>query len=624
MIINFPYPRTARTRDGGTRDFDPVHDPRHRALLDRKIEEYVATHPEAAGARLETIDENEHMAVLVTGGRADRLPIKLSPAQCKDSRGVAEKVRDKYEQLYYSDDWPKYRLTEFHPNDGTAALERMGREQSYVRDVLAQKLRLNPWDIRVTGSARTSWTCAFDRVKHLYTAADDHALREACDAIGGEGMRFRADSRADTVTLTPGEPPRFRNTHPFPFATLGSGETTPFGVWLPRSGGDDYETAFIDWTESPFVLIGGEPGSGKSVLINTIIADTIAKGYEQAYVDLANKSTDFYWCRPWCHERYWGGEGLIQGAGVLNRIARDFSEEGERGRAWRANAWQNWKDIPDWAKRKYPRLFVIVDEYTTLVDGAQTVKNIGNPEKVLPAVFEEQFHGLARHDIIKSVRTLLRTGRAEGCTLVLATQTINQQSGLGPTTRDLFGNRIAQGPNPSDSLVNGVFHDIKALAPVPASIKNDPKTSKGVGRAEIAGAQGRVFKTFWAGHDGLSDTQALAAALIDRVGVPDDVDAARFLDTLRPHGPDDPVDVDYMRYLTERIDLPYDEALASDSMLVALKDAWDESKMNFGGNDPGAANPNRGGDRMAKPTASAGSDARLMDASDLARVMEHG
>ncbi|MFQ7494029.1 MAG: hypothetical protein ACLRL4_10625 [Bifidobacterium bifidum] len=59
------YPAQVKTKAGQVVDFDPVGNAAHRRLLDRNIDEYRHTHAEAADARLDHIEADRHVAVLV-------------------------------------------------------------------------------------------------------------------------------------------------------------------------------------------------------------------------------------------------------------------------------------------------------------------------------------------------------------------------------------------------------------------------------------------------------------------------------------------------------------------------------------------------------------------------------
>ena len=120
--------------------------------------------------------------------------------------------------------------------------------------------------------------------------------------------------------------------------------------------------------------------------------------------------------------------------------------------------------------------------------------------------------------------------------------------------------------------------------------------------------------------------------------MPNGVDAARFLRTLEPHGEDDPVDAEYMRWLTDRVSMPYARALATDPVLSAIKGAWDESRIALGerpdpipgmdadtdGADAGDGDADGDGG-AGLPAASPDTDSQpsgpVMDAHELARLM---
>lgn len=582
QMFEFKFPVTVKTRDGGMIPFDPAHDGTHRALLDRQISQWKTVTPAAKDAELDYIDMEHHVAKLVdrtvttVDTEAGRQIVSLAPADQKPTAG--DRIARVWEQRL------GLNMTRFEPYEGRAVFEHLTADQARARLMLADAWGIKPWDVQVSPRADGGWHCRLAPSIVFKPSKMDAATRQAAISIGRYGWTYEADAKHGVVDIIPGEPPTFLKTHPYPFDRLGDPadrDRTPFGVKLPARGGDHavWEPACIDWTESSFVLVGGEGGSGKSVLVNGMLASLIAQRPELSIIDLSNKATDYYWCRPWVTPGHWGCESIVQAAGVLNRLV-DEIEHGERDQVWKRNAWQNWLDIPKWAKQRYPLHYIVIDEYSSLVDEAQTVRSIPNPEKTLPAVFGSLFTGQAENDIKTRTLRLLRTARAQGYRLILISQTINDKSGLGPTTRDLFGQRIAMGPNPSESLMKGVFHDLASLPEIPENLAVEGVT-KGVGRAEFTGQPSCVFKTCYAGDSQYSDTYRLAQALIERIGVPDGVDATRFLKLLEPHGEDDPVDAEYMHEMTSRIDLPYGKALESDPILVALKQSWEESKAGY-------------------------------------------
>lgn len=622
------YPATVRTRDGSV-PFRPESDARHRKALEGLIAKFKTSHPEAASAELESIDADNHVAILSdrtvmsVNGDDRRKVVNLLASQCKPSAG--EQVDD-----YWSRQYPGFHMVEFHPYEGQAIFERLTKEQVRARNIIASKLGIKPWQVRVARAKDGGWRCRLDKEIIYQPSKHDKAMAEACVLVGHPGWWFEADSKTGVIDVHAGEPANFEPVHPLPPETLGAPENmrrTPFGVLLPRAGGLPFEPASIDWKEGSFLLIGGEGGSGKSVFTNVVLAEQIAQGVELTIVDTKSKSTDYFWCRPWV--KYWGCESIVQAAGCLNHLVWEM-EHGERAKAWAENAWQSWYDIPDWAKRKFPIHVIVIDEYASLVDEAQMCKTVPNPEKTLPPVLQQAYKGYAeyliRHDVIR----ILRLARFMGYRLILASQTVSQASGLPPNIRDLFTHRVAMGPNPSESLEKGVFHDLAGMPSVPANVI-DSGNSKGVGRAELAGMTGCVFKTYWAGRDGMVDTEVFGHMLADKVGLPDWCDRDRYFNTVAKHTADDPIDAEYMHVLTDRIAIGEAKAIASDPILQALKNAWDTSLSLMpaadGAPQEPAAEPAERPASKAAPSAPAevrpaGSGSPLMDASQLARLME--
>lgn len=639
-VFQFKFPTMVVDKASGERVvFDPASNADHRRKLDENIDQWRRQHPEAHDAQLDSIDMDAHVAVLIDHGvtsvncEGSQQIVNLRPADQKPAAG--ERIARIWEARL------GMKMVRFEPYEGRAVFEALDKDRVSARGILANALGVKPWEVMVEPRDDGGWRCRLARTIIWQPSKMAARTQEACEQIGHVGWTYTADAKTGIIDIIPGEPPVFLKTHPFPFDRLGSPadrDRTPFGVKLPARGGADvvYEPVEMDWRESSFLLIGGEGGSGKSVLANNLLASIVAQQPLLSVVDLANKATDYYWLRPWVTAGYWGCESVVQAAGVLNMLV-DEIEHGERARAWKENAWQNWLDIPRWAKEKYPLHYIVVDEYSSLVDEAQLVKRIPKADSVLPAVWAQMFTGQAENDIRSRVLRLLRTARAQGYRLILISQTVNERSGLGPTTRDLFGQRIVMGPNPSEALVRGVFHDVASMPVVPEHLTALGVT-KGVGRAEFTGQASVVFKTTYAGTQDRSDTYMLAQALVDRIGVPDGVDAARFLRTLEPHGEDDPVDAEYMRWLTDRVSMPYARALATDPVLSAIKGAWDESRIALGerpdpipgmGADMDGADAGDGdadGDGGAGlPAASPDTDSQpsgpVMDAHELARLM---
>ena len=561
--------------------FDKTNE-KHLRKLTMQIQEIAAKKdPELKNYSLFRVDDQQGVALLAPLGyekRDDTNAVKyfaVEPSELNNLKAAVDRIEQNSE-------YAGYFVVDINTTQRVLTAERMDEKALNAREHFATALGVKPWQIRVESTPEHGWKIRIRKDAAIYVASKyDKAMQEQVEVVGAPGWFFRADPETNVIVVYPGEMPTFPKSIPMPDEVWQEPNPTrtAFGMKLPENGRRTGDMATIDWKESSFCIIGGEPGSGKSVLMNDILAGEIASGVRLAIVDIANKATDYYWCRPWVEPGYWGCESEIQGAGVLNRLVQEM-KTGERARAWKQNGWQNWNDIPDWAKERFPIFDVVLDEFASLTNGAALCKSIPNPEKVLPPIFEQTFLNHAKYSIQKQVLDILRIGRAQGYRLILISQTINQSSSLPPTTRDLFGHRIVMDVNPSDSLVTGTFHDPKGMPDVPANVSLDG-VSKGVGRAELSGQGPCIFKTFYAGHDGMRDTEVLGRTLAQSVGLPEGIDQDRYFDTLRMHSGDDPIDVNYMNLLTSRIDMPYTDALMTDSILMQLKKGWDESKRLF-------------------------------------------
>lgn len=638
------YPAQVPTRDGGKVDFHPESDGSHRELLDRQIAKFKARNPDAKNAQLESIDKDRRVAILVDRSVAvieqespDRKLVQLEASQQKPSMG--DKVATQYERRLAG-----FKMTEFRPYEGIAVFERLTPEQATARGLLTAALGLKPWDAKLEPTSETDkqgrhgWRVTLGQGVVYQPSKHDGKTQEACEQIGAYGWWFEADARAGIIVIHPGEPANFEKAHPLPADTLGDAkwrDKTPFGVLLPKAGSLPYDTACVDWREGAFLLAGGSGGSGKTVFANALLAEQIAQGVDLTIIDTKSKSTDYFWARPFVKPGHWGCESVFQAAGVLNNLVAEM-DHGERAKAWAENAWQSWYDIPDWAKEKFPIHVIVVDEYSSLVDEQAAVKSIPNPDKILPPIIRQQYKGYAEYLIRYNVTRILRLARFMGYRLMLFSQTINDKSGLGPTIRDLFQQRVAMGPNPSESLEKGVFHDLPGMPSVPAHIVESGR-GKGVGRGEFEGLGSRIFKTWWAGRDGMVDTEWYGRTLAGMGFLPDWVDRDRYFNTIGKHGPDDPIDAQYMHELTDRISLPLDKAIATDQILSELRNALADAEANFGGggDDEGEpassseSSPSGGNDDPAPipgappapvPSAS-GEGTQVMDVENLARFM---
>ena len=108
------YPEYVNSKSLGRIEFHPESDASHRRMLERKLSEYRQKHPEAADAELESIDAENHVAILIdrsvasVTGDDKYKSIALPAKHCKPSAGP--EAAD-----YWSRQFPGWYMTEFHP-----------------------------------------------------------------------------------------------------------------------------------------------------------------------------------------------------------------------------------------------------------------------------------------------------------------------------------------------------------------------------------------------------------------------------------------------------------------------------------------------------------------------------
>lgn len=283
--FEYEYPVHVKTRAGGSVEFDPANNGSHRALLDRQIAKWQAGHPEAKAARLEFIDRDRHVAVLVDRQSSSvdmrddsSLEINLSAEHSKPSKGA--EVQAVYETKY-----PGYRLTVFHPYEGKALLEQLSDAQATARAQIATELGLHDWDLRVTPLEDGGWKVLLDEGITYQPSKMDTRMEKACLTVGRLGWWFDADPDTGVIEIHPGEPPTFPKLVPFPFDRIGDPtvrDKTPFGIRLARPG-ETGEPAFVDWTQSLGLLIAGLSGGGKMLGLDARIPVPASKRFPDGW-----------------------------------------------------------------------------------------------------------------------------------------------------------------------------------------------------------------------------------------------------------------------------------------------------------------------------------------------------
>lgn len=466
--------------------FDPK---RHADTLIKQIAEQAG----GDGWALDTFDPEKNeatasRAVSVTQVRASSatsMSVSL-PKEAKPSDGerIGKRLADQY---------PGYYMTAFEPHLGKATLTKMSAKEVRCRKAIADAVGAKEWEVTVKANADGGFSfglSTYTPSKHF-----DKLTEVATSVVGEDGWYVKVDANALVGQIVPSEPPTFPAVLPTPMERLGHGslDISPFGRVLPDPGVELGEEIVIDWTASPWTLLGGTPGSGKSVAINAIIADARSNGSELVIVDDRAKKVDFLWCKDFCRPGGWGANNLEQSVAALGLV---YDEGQKRAEVLERSGFVNWLDMP--LKERFTPILVIVDEMSALSVARPVPKGVPKDSPLMMEIDAENF---AKAMISNYINKIIAELRFVGIRMVLSTQATNANTGVPPALRTKMGNFLLQGTAPSRAARGQIFTDETAVPTVPGNVQAGGKRAKGVGVAQLEGQPSRVYKSLYASTD---------------------------------------------------------------------------------------------------------------------------
>lgn len=390
----------------------------------------------------------------------------------------------------FEDAHPGYTMVRFDPFLGRAQMRRLSEEEVRARAAIANALSVKPWLVQVRatpdGGFEVDLPASYTPSRH------DEKLTEVAEAVvGAPGWFVRTDPAALRATIVPSAPPTFPPMVHTPMDRLGQDWLrTPFGWNLPAPGQEVGEVASVDWRSSAHLLLGGTPGSGKSVAINAILADQLASGASVVVLDDAAKAVDFLWMRDMCRPGGWGCDSL---AGAVAALAMVYEEGRRRAEVLARTGYVNWLDMPD--GERFTPLFVLVDEVSALLVTDKVPTGIPKTHPLVQEVLETNLLKVTLGSLISKI---VAEQRFVGVRMVLSTQVTNANTGVPPSLRAKIGHKLLMGSNPSRSARAQMFSDETAVPTVPANVQADPEASRGTGASDLEGAAPRIVKAFFA------------------------------------------------------------------------------------------------------------------------------
>ena len=369
-------------------------------------------------------------------------------------------------------------------------------------------------------------------------------------------------------------------------------------------------------TDDHMYLTAGFVPTHNSVTINNIITSQLAAGVELYVIDHPVKSTDYDFLKPWITR--WGCESLLQAAGLVKMLLDDIEEGGERFELFRKYGWANMNAVPEHMRSQVKYRLLVVDELSQLTVGAKDAGSLS--KKASAPQVEKALEGQIRAYILSNLIKLSQIGRAYGVHLIVATQYASANTGMPQELKGNLGGKILLGARPNKNQKALAFNNADDVPSVPEAAIRDG-VSKGAGSSEFEGQTAVAFKSYWPGRHGYTDQQALGQALIELLGLPDGISRDEYMASFDQSKP---IDRDYQRKLMDRIDFPKEEAYERLPYLRMLRDQLDEALLEMGAGTPNGTDgePVDGGADTVRDVKPAGTGAKLMDAGELARMME--
>ena len=470
--------------------FDPA---RHLAALEKVVAER-----HGDGFEIDSIDPAAGVAYAtrqvavteVTAGEqaGDRFEVRL-PRGTKPADGerIAAKLEDQH---------TGFVMAEFDPFLGRATLAKLTPAEQRCRGAVAVALGVKPWDVQVSARPDGGFSLVLPRT-YVPSKHDGRLEEIATVVVGAEGWYLETDPGALTAAIIPGEPPTFPPVLPYPFTravpkfdpSSSSWSKIPIGRILGRTGGEDGPELTTDFAAAPHVQTSGLTGAGKGVLLTTLMAGALSRGWQVAIVDAIKGGVDFVDLMPFVRPGGWADD--LRSACAVLQIAY---EEGQRrkGLIQRAGV-QKWTQLDAGASLR--PILVVVDELTSLVAPEPTPKGVSKDN---PLAIEVAERNLFKAVILNTIAKIARELRFAGVSLAIGTQVASTSTGIPTELRANLGMKLLLGSKPTDNNRRLALSDPDAVPRVPTNVATDPNgAARGVGVFEIEGAEPGVVKVYW-------------------------------------------------------------------------------------------------------------------------------
>ena len=463
--------------------FDPQ---RHLRALEKRISEQFGDGFEISSINVKTrvaTASRQASITEVSGGEENSFEVRL-PRGTKPADG--EKVATRLIA-----DYPECEMTRFEPFLGKATLTKSSPETSRARGALAVALGVKPWDVQVSPRRDGGYDLELPR-SYVPSKHDDKLTEVATAVIGHEGWYVGVNAAKLTASVIPSDPPTFPTAIPYPFGTLKKAprDQLMLGLTLGGAGKSVGAPLMLDFETAPHTQISGTSGSGKSVLLNTMLTGVLAGGSEICIIDLPHKAVDFVWIKDYVRDAGWGCASLPAAVTSLTLVYK----EGER----RAKVLAQ-KGVTKWTELKpedqFKPIFVLLDEVTGLIQLEDIPKGV---PKDHPMVQEANQVNLLKATLLSFMKKISAEMRFVGIRMVLSSQVSSVNTGIPTSLRMNLANKTLLGSNPNSGNKRLALSDPASVPNIPENVKQDGQAARGVGVSEFEGQEPSVFKSFYA------------------------------------------------------------------------------------------------------------------------------
>lgn len=405
---------------------------------------------------------------------------------------------------------PGFYLVRFEPHVGRAILAKMSERELRCRYAVANALGVKPWEVvvrdRPDGGFSLQLPPSYTPSKH------DSRLQEVAESVVGRfGWYLDVDPKTLVAQILPSEPPTFPAVVPFPFdlvrpvGDFSSGaDSERFSLNLAEglaAPGEKNRPVSMSLDDSTAALVVGLPGSGKSVMVQSLVCQALVKGYRLAVIDTPAKKTDFSWAKPYVEDHWWGCDDTGTSVAEALTVATLVDEEGKRmGALLDEYGVGKWQELPPEVKQANPPIFVVADELANLLNKPKIPSGLTKEAKELPQFVQMAQDYLEASLLTLRLNALVAVHRAAGVRELYLSQRPSLTEGFPPSLKNLIPHRVLLGPSPSDSDLAMAFRDPRKVSRMPTNVASDPGASRGAGIAHLDGTDPVVMKGFYASN----------------------------------------------------------------------------------------------------------------------------